>query len=51
MSIKCPINAVVDNGAPVLNHNQMIRKHQSQSQLSKCREIAGGYFTRDLGQI
>lgn len=49
MRTKCPINAVVDNGAPVSNHNSLITSHQPQSQLFIGGEIAGGYFTGDLG--
>ena len=49
MRIKCPINAVVDNGALVSNHNSLIRSHQPQSQLFIGGEIAQGYFTRGLG--
>ena len=49
MRIKCPISAVADNGAPVSNHDLLIRNHQPQSQLFRGGEIVRGYFTGDRG--
>jgi hypothetical protein len=49
MRIKHPISTVVDNGTAVGNHDLLIRNHQPQSQLFRGGEIAGGYFTGDLG--